>query len=100
MLLAAALGTLALGLAPKVPPGPGEDLGPIVERLAGPDPVARRLAQRDLSRALTGVGEAAVLDAPRDYQRLQRKWAQARPARRGSRQRGVSHSGDAGDGGA
>ncbi len=63
MLLAAALGTLALGLAPKAPPGPGEDLGPIVERLAGPDPVARRLAQRDLSRALTGVGEAAVLDA-------------------------------------
>lgn len=63
MLLAAALGTLALGLTPKAPPGPIDDLGPIVERLAGPDPVVRRLAQRDLSRALTGVGEAALLDA-------------------------------------
>ena len=74
MLLAAALGTLALGLALPGPPGASDDLGPIVQRLAGPDPVARRLAQRDLSRALTGVGEAAVLDealtgAPTEAQR-------------------------------
>ncbi|MEE2941322.1 MAG: hypothetical protein VX460_13115, partial [Planctomycetota bacterium] len=74
MLLAAALGTLALGLAPPTPPGQGDDLGAIVQRLAGPDPAARRLAQRDLSRALTGVDEVAVLDvalegAPTEAQR-------------------------------
>lgn len=83
MLISAVLGALMLHAGASAPSEgpvvipsvrPGDDLGAIVARLADADPEARRLAQRDLAGALTGVDGAlalgeALLDAPAEAQR-------------------------------